>query len=225
MKLIKAPNLARAHELAVEYVYKTGTQIETEDGEQTLESDEICIEIRQPFSEPMLSEKSPIKKKFAEIYKNYLLLGTDSDFEYDYYSRLCLRDVWDLEKRELVTIDQIQYIIDKLKSHPQSRRALAITWDLQFDLQANDVPCLQLVQCSVRDGKLDMKVVFRSNDMLLALGANMYGLVHLQKKIADEIGVEVGKYTHISLIPHIYQVRDENHLSKFIEGKSVYDIS
>jgi len=59
-----------------------------------------------------------------------------------------------------------------------------------------------------------MKVVFRSNDFLSALGANMYGLVELQKKIASDVGVDVGTYTHIALVPHVYHVRDASQLKK-----------
>jgi Thymidylate synthase len=53
-----------------------------------------------------------------------------------------------------------------------------------------------------------MKVVFRSNDMLSAAGANMYALARLQQHIAEAVGVAVGAYTHISLVPHIYYMRD-----------------
>jgi thymidylate synthase len=53
-----------------------------------------------------------------------------------------------------------------------------------------------------------MKVVFRSNDMLSAAGANMFALVHLQKYIADQLGLPCGPYTHISLVPHVYYKRD-----------------
>ena len=62
-----------------------------------------------------------------------------------------------------------------------------------------DCPCLQLVECVIREGKLHMKVVFRSNDMLTAAGANMFALATLQEYIAGESGLPCGSYTHISL--------------------------
>jgi len=49
-----------------------------------------------------------------------------------------------------------------------------VTWNPYVDEQLDDCPCLQLVQCLVREGRLSMKVVFRSNDMLSAAGANMF---------------------------------------------------
>ena len=98
---------------------------------------------------------------------------------------------------------------------PSSRRAIAITWNPVIDEQLDDCPCLQLVQCTLRDGRLAMKVIFRSNDMLTAAGANMYALVQLQKSIADRLGVPCGTYTHISLVPHIYYLRDMHDIEPF----------
>ncbi len=51
--------------------------------------------------------------------------------------------------------------------------------------------------------------------MLSAAGANMYALVHLQKRIADEIGATCGRYTHIALVPHVYYRRDLNDITPF----------
>ena len=120
-----------------------------------------------------------------------------------------------------VHIDQIAYIVDKLRSSPNTRRAIAITWNPVIDEKLDDCPCLQLVQCTVRDGKLAMRVIFRSNDMLTAAGANMYALVQLQKSIADKLGVPCGTYTHISLVPHIYYIRDAHDIEPFCgKGKS-----
>jgi thymidylate synthase len=60
-----------------------------------------------------------------------------------------------------------------------------------------------------------MKIVFRSNDMLSAAGSNMYALARLQEFIAGEIGVSVGTYTHISLVPHVYYKRDAADIPPF----------
>ncbi len=43
----------------------------------------------------------------------------------------------------------------------------------------------------------------------------MYALVHLQRFIADRLGLPCGSYTNISLVPHIYYRRDINDLEPF----------
>ena len=81
-----------------------------------------------------------------------------------------------------------------------------MTWNPYVDEQLDDCPCLQLVQCLVRDGRLSMKVVFRSNDMLTAAGANMFALVHLQKYIADNLGLPLRPlYPHLPGTPYLLQ--------------------
>ena len=208
MKLIKSPTLARAHELAVKYVMDHGTIVHTEDEELTLETDEICIEVRTPMEEPMLSPKSKFKIQFVKEYADHLLHGNTSEFEYDYHERLF---EW------FGMTDQIQYIINTLKDNVTSRRAIAVTWEPTTDQIVPDVPCLQLVQCVWRRGKLHMKVVFRSNDVLSAMGSNMYALVMLQKYIADALETPIGFYTHIALIPHIYYRRDASDVGAFAD--------
>jgi len=51
--------------------------------------------------------------------------------------------------------------------------------------------------------------------MLSASGSNMYALVKLQEFIANGVGVPVGKYAHISLVPHVYYKRDAADIPPF----------
>ena len=215
MRIIRAPTLAKAHELVVKMILEKGWVLETEDDEAMVEFEEIAMRIEDPLSEPMASPCSRFQKRFLDQYAENLIRGSDAKFEYDYHGRL-----FDWGERlsssgQDLHIDQIEYIIQKLQSAPTSRRAIAITWNPLIDETLDDCPCLQLVQCLLRDGNLHMKVVFRSNDMLSAAGANMYALVRLQQMIASRIGAVCGSYTHISLVPHIYYKRDLNDIEAF----------
>ncbi len=221
MKIIRAASLGRAHELIIKHILERGRERRTENDEETLETDEIALRVENPLSEPMASAHSRFKKAFIDCYADDLINGSDAVFEYDYHSRLF---DWGqglkLHEAE-IHADQIAYIIKKLRDEPVSRRAVAVTWNPAIDESLDDCPCLQLIQCIIRKEEeneeekekehtqlLDMKVVFRSNDMLSAAGANMYALARLQQYIADAVGVPIGAYTHISLVPHIYYKRD-----------------
>lgn len=218
MRILRAPCLGTAHELVVKMVLEKGRVLDTEDKEATIEFDEIGIRVENPLAEPMVSPRSRFSRKFMEKYAEDLLKGTVSEFEYDYHDRLFnWGDRLKGEGKDL-HIDQIDYIIRKLEASPVSRRALAITWNPFIDERLDDCPCLQLVQCLVRDDRLHMKVVFRSNDMLTAAGANMFALAHLQQEIAGRLKIPVGAYTHISLVPHIYYKRDAADIEPFCEG-------
>jgi thymidylate synthase len=57
----------------------------------------------------------------------------------------------------------------------------------------------------IRDNKLDMYVTMRSNDAFRAAFMNAVGFIFLQKKIADELGVGVGRYEHRANSFHVYE--------------------
>jgi thymidylate synthase len=258
MRMIRAPSIGRAHELVVKMVLEKGWVLRTEDDEATIEFEEVAMQVDTPLAAPMTSPHSRFQQRFVEQYARDLIEGSKASFEYDYHGRLfdwgerlCSSATDDLSRSysstgQGVHIDQIAYIVDKLKKSPESRRAIAITWNPVIDEQLDDCPCLQLVQCVLRNGspvvprqtigravtkfhddnvssscKLHMRVVFRSNDMLTAAGANMFALVRLQSHIAGRLGAPCGTYTHISLVPHIYYLRDMHDIEPFC-GKGAF---
>ncbi|MFX1499093.1 MAG: thymidylate synthase [Promethearchaeota archaeon] len=101
-------------------------------------------------------------------------------------------------------INQIEYIIQKLKDKPYSRRAQAITWRPLVDPFHSDPPCLQRIFMRIKDGKLLMQTTWRSRDLFRAWEANVNGMVRIQKLVADELGVEIGHYLDFSNSLHIY---------------------
>ena len=221
MKVIRAPSLGRAHELVVRYILQEGSFLRTENGEDTVETDEVCLRVETPFERPMSSACSRFKEAFLDSYAHNLLFGSDAVFEYDYHGRLFDWGCGLCNASGEVHCDQVRYIVEKLRASPESRRAVGVTWCPPVDGKLGDCPCLQLIQCVVRDGRLDMKVVFRSNDMLSAAGANMFALARLQEFVAKEVGAAVGAYTHISLVPHIYFKRDAADIPPFCqEGRA-----
>lgn len=205
--------IGKAHELIVKEIYSKGYERITTNGEKTLEIDGSCIVIDNPLTEPMVSVRAPFGKLFAEQYAEQILHGTKADFDYTYHDRLYK---WSTCFEPYLAINQVQCIIDELFDSPKSRRAVATLWIPSEDIKEENVPCLNLLQCKIVGDKLNMDVIFRSNDMCSAFGQNAYGLVQLQKHIADSLGLPVGRYQHISLIPHIYIARDKNDIERLI---------
>jgi len=101
-------------------------------------------------------------------------------------------------------INQMDYIIKKLKKSPYSRRAQAITWRPLIDPYHEDPPCLQRIFMRVKDSQLIMQTTWRSRDLFRAWEANVNGMIRIQKKIADELGVGMGHYLDFSNSLHIY---------------------
>ena len=101
-------------------------------------------------------------------------------------------------------IDQIEYIIKKLKEKPYSRRAQAITWRPLVDPFHTDPPCLQRIYMRVKDDRLIMQTTWRSRDLFRAWEANVNGMIRIQKYVADQLGLEMGHYLDFSNSLHIY---------------------
>ena len=104
--------------------------------------------------------------------------------------------------------DQLHEIIHMLKKDPKTRRAVLTMWDPQFDLgsSSKDIPCNTHVYFRQVDGRLDMTVCNRSNDLVWgALGANVVHMSILQEYIANAIERPVGTYHQFTNNLHIYE--------------------
>ena len=192
MRIIRAPTLARAHELAVRTVLEKGWVLETENEEATIECDELALEVAAPESAPMVSPASRFQQRFLDAYAENLLRGSDAKFEYDYHRRL-----FDWGERlsaegKDVHVDQVDYIARKLTEAPTTRRAVAITWNPVVDKP--DVFVLSSSACcgTGDEGRLP------SNDILSA--GQTYARSHLQKAIAGGSAARA----HIALVPTYY---------------------
>ncbi len=200
---IQAVGLADAWAQAVNFVMKNGMLIKTEYGPM---SKDICsvIEIREPYTEPMLHPRFPTKELHVKEYLKQW--GRDYDwkkqgFEYNYMDRLI-----NYPSRG-TDVDQLKAIRDLL---PQgvSRRRQAITWIPERDLFVKeDQPCLQRLWVrALGDGSAEMHCMWRSRDLFAAWNSNMVGLLRMIKR---EV-LEPNKLTLVKVVDfcnslHIYE--------------------
>lgn len=122
--------------------------------------------------------------------------------------------------------DQVATIIEALKKDKNDRRQVLSMWDAEVDLgkQGKDFPCnLQAVFQITYEGKLDMMVTNRSNDIIWgAYGANAVHFSYLLEYVAAGVGVPVGRYRQVSANFHAYLATLEpiKHLAE--ESRDVY---
>jgi len=208
-QIVAHQTAAEAWEWAKYLITAHGENVLTEDRKMCREVQNLHLTVLNPLS------NWPIKNSDWSItglekYAEQLMNPDPGDFSYTYGARL-----FDYETHyhanpdgtcsgPCIGIDQIGYAIDKLKEHPTTRRAIAITWNPDIDPDSEHVPCLQLLDFLIRGGKLNLTAVFRSQDISRAYIPNVYGLGQLMKHIADEVGVPVGSLTTISASAHIY---------------------
>lgn len=103
--------------------------------------------------------------------------------------------------------DQLGKIIRMLSANKDERRAVLQMWDPVADLGRNgkDLPCNTAAYFKVRDGKLEMTVTCRSNDIILGcLGANAVHFSILHEYMAALTGYPQGRYFQVSDSWHMY---------------------
>ena len=103
-------------------------------------------------------------------------------------------------------INQWDYVIQELKRDPDSRRAIMHIRvpDDSVDAQL-DVPCTLALQFFIRDGKLHQVANMRSSDVIFGIAYDIPAFTMFQELLANELGVELGTYTHVSNSLHIYE--------------------
>ena len=102
--------------------------------------------------------------------------------------------------------DQWEFVKHELEHDPNSRRAVVHIKEAR-DLTlypSNDVNCTVCLQFFLRHGKLMETVYMRSNDVWMGLPYDMAYFMGLQVRMAMELGVELGEYTHIAGSLHLY---------------------
>ena len=106
--------------------------------------------------------------------------------------------------------DQLDRVVEQLRTNPRDRRVVIQMWDPAVDVERNiagskDVPCNITALPFEQDGKLNLTVFCRSNDMVLgAYGANAVHFSFLLEYLAARVGLEVGRYYQVSNNFHAY---------------------
>jgi thymidylate synthase len=90
---------------------------------------------------------------------------------------------------------QLDLVISMLKDNPETRQAAISIYDgKEINDYTNDTPCTYAVQFTVLNGKLNMSVVMRSNDLWYGFCNDQYQFSCLQMYVAYELNLPVGTY-------------------------------
>ncbi|SDL91594.1 thymidylate synthase [Oryzisolibacter propanilivorax] len=107
-------------------------------------------------------------------------------------------------------IDQIQQVIDTLRSNPDSRRILVSAWNVAELDQMALMPCHALFQFYVAEGRLSCQLYQRSADLFLGVPFNIASYALLTHMVAQQCDLEVGDFVWTGGDCHIYS----NHLEQ-----------
>ena len=100
---------------------------------------------------------------------------------------------------------QIDYVIDELKRHDESRRALITIYDgKEHDTYQHDTPCTLNYHFQILEGKLNLTVMMRSNDLVWGFCNDQYMAKNLMEQVSKELDIPVGELTWFASNLHIY---------------------
>lgn len=113
-----------------------------------------------------------------------------------------------------------------LKRDPNTRQAVIHIKPVQMYATADTV-CTLYLQFMLRNGKLDLHVGMRSNDLIFGTTYDVFMFTFLQELMAAELGVKVGTYYHHANNLHIYR-RDFDSVQRILKelenGKKTYKL-
>ena len=101
--------------------------------------------------------------------------------------------------------NQLDLVIQMLRDNPETRQAAVSIYDAkEWDKYTFDTPCTYAVQFTILNGRLDMSVVMRSNDLWYGFCNDQYQFSCLQIYVAYELNLPVGTYYHFAHNLHLY---------------------
>lgn len=106
--------------------------------------------------------------------------------------------------------DQLGWVINEIKTNPNSRRLIVSSWNPTLIDQMALPPCHTLFQFYVRDNKLSCQLYQRSADAFLGVPFNIASYALLTMMVAQICGLEPGDFVHTIGDAHIYS----NHIEQ-----------
>ena len=102
-------------------------------------------------------------------------------------------------------VNQIESVSNLLKDRPTTRRAVIQLFDAN-DIASHhkDVPCTTALQFLLRDGRLHVSAMLRSNDAYWGLPHDAFCFTMIQEMMARHLGVDLGQYYHYVGSMHVY---------------------
>ena len=103
-----------------------------------------------------------------------------------------------------VVIDQISELIEQIKKTPDSRRLIVSAWTVGDLSKMALMPCHNMFQFYVADGKFSCQLYQRSADVFLGVPFNIASYALLTMMIASVCDLEYGDFVHSFGDVHLY---------------------
>ncbi len=203
--MIISGNIVDAWKCALKKVYEEGFDFVDDNGRICREIINLLIRVEDPskdISKPIriLNDfgrwKYPSLDEIAQVMLSNKLAP---DYAYSYGPRM-----FNFQRK----IDQINdFIIPLLRENPNSRKAVVSLLDPVEDanILKSATPGLVMIDFKLREGRLNMTAIIRSNDLFFGWPANVYQLYVLQDFVRKKLDCKIGSLNILSISAHIFE--------------------
>lgn len=167
-------------------------------GEDIWDGDVALREVRNLyFAIEDITDKDSVLQKYADydriqlMKEKYATCGLVGDYKIDYGSYIYNNN----------GVNQIEWVINRIKHKPETKSATISLHKPGEEMLA----CLSMLDFKYRNGVLDMNVVYRSQNIYWSHPGNMLALRKIQKDVADELNLKMGKVDLVVFSAHIYE--------------------
>lgn len=115
-------------------------------------------------------------------------------------------------------VNQIREVVSILKKKPSTRRAVIQLYSASDFGSKVSPPCTCTLQFLIRNGRLNLIVSMRSNDVWFGFPHDVFAFTMIQEIVCRKVGVELGEYIHSVGSLHLYAAQRDRALAYLKEG-------
>jgi thymidylate synthase len=178
-------------------------------GQQTFELTDVTVHVEDLAEAHVFHTVRKVNRKIAATEYMHLLGGVSSLEQLDLASGGRFSQFADNGRLMGAYGPRIRHqlprVVDLLHRDPDTRQAVLTIWrGHEHHETSKDVPCTLTLQFLRRNGRLNLRVSMRSNDVVLGIPYDWFMFSRLGLSVANALGVEPGTYTHTVGSMHLY---------------------
>lgn len=212
------------YHILLQHILDNGVQKEDRTGTGTISTFgyQMRFDLQKGF--PMVTTKKLHLRSI--IHELLWFLKGETNIQYLKENKVSIWDEWADENGDLgpvygkqwrswegangETFDQIKDVIEQIKNNPDSRRLIVSAWNVADLSKMALMPCHNMFQFYVAEGKLSCQLYQRSADVFLGVPFNIASYALLTMMIAQVCGLEYGEFVHTFGDVHLYN----NHIEQ-----------
>lgn len=210
-ELVRVPNNHEGYVDVLNTLFERGREQKSRNG-NTIEVQDLIIEVENPHEMAPNGVRPGYNVAIGWVEGLQLIAGiSDSALtaqvqpNFRNYMEHDTGEFWGAYGPRLV--DQLPIIAGRLAADPDTRQAVTTLWDPKHDAAGGkkDHPCTTAFVFQVRDGRLNMSTLMRSNDLWWGWPYDSQQFAMLQLTLSGVLEIPVGTYTHHAVSAHLYE--------------------